>query len=163
MSGTVGTSNVGVSEAGGFLVYVPPDVIARGGSVTGPVSTFGVGIDANGTLLRYLAGQVVPEPEPDPPVNIGPPQASGVGGFAQGTLVICGNGTWSGGVPRTYTHQWRVSPGGADIPGATANSWTIAGHEGEMVEDVVTASNSDGSASAVSNAVGPILPAESPP
>ena len=65
------------------------------------------------------------------------------------------SGTWTGSPAPTYAYQWQVA-GGAEIPGATASSWTIAGYEGDNIQCVVTATNSAGNASATSNSIGPI-------
>ena len=160
------TGRFAVDAGGGFRLYVPPDVIARPASASGvQVSTMGVGLGSDDKFRLYQPPLVIPEPEPDPPVNLTLPIAQAVGGPIEGNMAICSTGTWSGGVPRTYAYQWYVVLGAA-IPGATANSWTISGYEGEMVECQVTATNSDGSATAVSNAIGPIeaaAPPEEPP
>ena len=156
------TGSFGVDAGGEFRQYVPPDVIARPATAQRiPVSTMGVGLGSDDKFRLYQPPQVIPEPEPDPPVNITLPTAQAVGGPIEGNMAICNTGSWAGGVPRTYTYQWYVVLGAA-IPGATANSWTIAGYEGEMVECQVTATNADGSTIAVSNAIGPIEAAVPP-
>ena len=152
----ISTGVVGVNAAGGFILYVPPGVVP---TPSGAVSTMGTGVTDGGDFLRYVPPAVIPEPKP--PVNVTAPAASATS-LAQGGMAVTTNGTWDGLTPRTYTYQWQVV-GGAAIPGATAQTWTIAGYEGDMIQCVVTATNADGSASATSNAVGPIEVTEPPP
>ena len=121
--------------------------------------TMGLCLDADGNIWRYqgangmvLIGSI--NPAPVPPSNTVPPNASGTN-FTQGGLAVTSNRTWIGDSPRVYTYQWQVT-GGAAIAGATTQSWTIEGHEGDMIECVVTATNDGGSASATSNSIGPI-------
>ena len=158
MSGNpLSTMGVGVEEDGTFVRYVPPDVNPSG-PPSSPLSTMGVGVDETGQFYRYIPPDAVPEPEPpQPPVNLVLPLA-GSTSLAQGGTIFTSNGTWEGLLPRTYTYLWRVSPDGAAIPGATNQTWTIAGYEDESIECMVTATNDDGSGTATSNAVGPILP-----
>ncbi len=89
-----------------------------------------------------------------PPLNTVAPTVTAIGGLTVGELlVVSGNGTWTGAP--TYARQWRR--GATDIPGATATSYTlVAADVGLMMTCNVTATNAGGSASAVSNAVGPI-------
>ena len=68
------------------------------------------------------------------------------------TLTISSDGTWSGSP--TFTYQWRGD--GVNIDGATANSWVIAGHTGEVIDCVVTGTNAGGTDTADSNDSGAV-------
>ena len=125
-----------------------------------PFNTMGLAIDPTGIVWRYHppspGGIVEVPPVPQPPVNVTPPLSQAVSGFAQGDLLVCGAGSWTGATPFAYTYQWQVSPVGTPIAGATANQWTISGQVGNMVRCAVTATNSAGTGTQVSNAIGPI-------
>ena len=89
---------------------------------------------------------------PTAPHNTVAPVISG--STAQAGVVNCTTGTWTGSPTPTYTYQWLAD--GINITGATSSSWTVSGHSGELLECQVTATNSAGSASAMSNELGPI-------
>lgn len=78
-----------------------------------------------------------------------------VSGDAVDTGVLsCSNGGWTGGAI-TFTYQWRKA--GVNISGATSSSYTVVtGDVGALIDCVVTATNSLGSASQDSNDVTPI-------
>ena len=87
-----------------------------------------------------------------PPANTASPSISGTA--TQGQALSASNGSWSNS-PTSYAYQWRrcdsSGSGCADISGATASSYTLAGADvGSTIRVVVTASNSYGSASATS-------------
>ena len=89
-----------------------------------------------------------------PPVNVGLPVVTGLPYVGQ-TLTTT-NGMWTGFPPPTYTYQWFKAPSTA-IAGATNSTYTlVAGDDGENIFCRVTATNSEGSASADAAAVGPI-------
>jgi len=73
-----------------------------------------------------------------------------------GDTLTTNNGTWTGtGI--TYTYQWRYSPSGSAISGATGTTYVIqVGDTGSLVYCVITATNTGGMASANSNVVGPL-------
>ncbi len=78
------------------------------------------------------------------------------------------NGTWSGTAPFTYAYQWqRCDPGGAgcvDVAGATRSTYLLgAADVGSTLRFKVTASNTAGSASAVSAATEVVSAAAIPP
>ena len=89
-----------------------------------------------------------------PPANTVAPNITAIGGLTVGEMVVvASNGAWTGSP--TYTRQWRR--GATDIAGATAVSYTLASADlGAMISARVTGTNAGGSASAISNAVGPI-------
>jgi len=78
-----------------------------------------------------------------------------------GEMLSAGSGSWSGTPPISYTYQWqRCDPRCAAIPGATAQTYTLAAADaGRRVRVLVGASNLAGSASGHSRAVGPVIPA----
>jgi hypothetical protein len=76
-------------------------------------------------------------------------------------------GAWQGWPPLTYGVQWQVCRGSScsNITGATAHSYTIEAPviAGDTIQVVITATNTQGSSSATSTAVGPVLPPATPP
>jgi hypothetical protein len=98
--------------------------------------------------------------QPTPPVNTAEPALSG--SAVVGTTLTTTTGTWSGAGVITYAYQWvRCGvdgglPDGSNCPsiaGATSSSYTLTGDDlGHRLRAQVTASNSAGSAAAVSNA-----------
>lgn len=89
---------------------------------------------------------------PSVPVNTGPPVISG--SAAVGSTLSCTTGTWTNS-PTSYAYQWLRD--GDPISGATSSTYQLQqADEGEMVSCVVTATNAAGSASQVSNEVGPV-------
>ena len=88
------------------------------------------------------------------PVNSAPPVISG--STIVGSTLTSSNGTWSGSP--TYTYQWTRA--GANISGATGTTYlTVSADIGTMINVIVTATNSGGSANASAAAVGPITAA----
>lgn len=88
---------------------------------------------------------------PAAPVSVVPPVISG--NTVEGSvLTVTSNGVWTGYPPPTYTYQWQNA--GVDILGETASTYTtVAGDVGDAIRCVVTATNSQGSASANSNEI----------
>jgi hypothetical protein len=95
----------------------------------------------------------------------GPPAASGQAPSITGTakvgdkLTLKGNGGWTGTPAPTYRYQWNTCAGigCTAIKGATASSLTLTSAlVGKTIKLQVTAANSYGSASALSNAIGPV-------
>jgi hypothetical protein len=87
------------------------------------------------------------------PANTSPPVVSGTA--EEGRTLTATTGSWSGTTPLTYAYQWRrcdsAGANCADITGAAASSYTLtAADVGFTVRAAVTASNSAGSATAVS-------------
>jgi hypothetical protein len=95
----------------------------------------------------------------------GSPAAAGSAPTITGTakvgdkLSLKSNGSWSGSPAPTYRYQWNTCAGisCSAISGQTASSLTLTNAlVGKTIELQVTASNSFGSASALSNAIGPV-------
>jgi len=88
--------------------------------------------------------------EPAAPVNAIAPSISGIAQVGQ--LLTCNRGAWTGYPSITYTYQWRR--GVSNIGGATSDTYTtVEADEGENVDCRVTATNTEGSESANSNAL----------
>src|SRR5215210_194718 len=100
--------------------------------------------------LFPAAAWAVGEPE-----NTARPQVSGQP--VVGSTLTTSDGTWVGAVP-PFAYQWaRCTPACADIPGATASSYTITEVDrGTTIKSRVTATNPAGSSAAESDAVGPV-------
>lgn len=87
-----------------------------------------------------------------PPVNTVAPVVSGT--VRVGSTLSCTTGTWTNS-PTSYAYQWLRD--GDPISGATSSTYIlIEADEGEDISCVVTATNATGSASQVSNEVGPV-------
>src|SRR3954469_22067648 len=95
---------------------------------------------------------------PRPPVLVAKPVITGT--LTSGSLLTTTIGTWSP-VGTTYTFQWERSAGGsafAPIPGATRATYRlVVADNGALVHVRVTAINADGSLSALSDDVGPVV------
>jgi hypothetical protein len=93
------------------------------------------------------------------PANTAAPTISGT--VREGETLTAANGSWSGSTPITFTYRWQrcnSSGGNCDkISGATAQTYRL-GHDdaGHTIRVAVTATNAEGSASAVSSATGPV-------
>lgn len=129
-----------------------------------PMQTFGLSVDGNGVIWEYRGafgfipvGQYLPV---FPPSNASPPVATMVAGPpVVGGTATCNVGTWTPAAPTpTYARQWYSD--GVLIPGATTTGYTIQASDLDHdINCVVTATNAAGSASATSNALGPVGPA----
>jgi hypothetical protein len=87
-----------------------------------------------------------------PPSNSVAPTVTVIGGLMVGEMVVVSGGTWTGAP--TLTRQWKR---GATNIGAGATSYTLVALDvGQMISCDVTATNAGGSATASSNAVGPV-------
>lgn len=87
-----------------------------------------------------------------PPLNLTPLVTSGVP--RSGNVLSASTGTWSG-VGNTYTYLWQRNVGGGfvTIAGAVASTYRVASADQRaQLRVVVTAANSDGTASKASNA-----------
>lgn len=83
------------------------------------------------------------------PVNLTPPVISG--DPTVGSILTATNGTWANS-PTSFTYQWQSN--GVNIPGATSSTYiTQISDIGHTVTIIVTAINSNGSASASSNGI----------
>ncbi len=95
-----------------------------------------------------------------PPVSIAPPTISG--SLQEGATLTANTGAWAGTAPFSYAYQWQrcgILGGGCEgIPGATSSTYTLGVSDlASTLAVVVTASNAQGSASAVSAETDPIL------
>jgi hypothetical protein len=91
------------------------------------------------------------------PENTSPPVVTGTASVGQ--TLTSSEGTWNSTLPISgYAYQWiRCTPACADIPGATGKTYTITEVDrGTTLKSRVTATNTAGSSSAESNAVGPV-------
>jgi fibronectin-binding autotransporter adhesin len=116
--------------------------------------------------LNQLYAVTTPPP-PTPPSNVSPPSISGT---AHETSVLSGaDGTWSGSAPITYTRQWLRCDAltgltCGPISGAAGSTYTATSADvGSRLKFRVTATNSQGSATANSALTAVVTSASSPP
>lgn len=75
---------------------------------------------------------------------------------AVGVAATCSTGTWTGTPVPTFTYQWKAA--GTNISGATGASYTpVSGDKTKTLTCAVTASNSEGSATATSAATSAVV------
>lgn len=122
------------------------------------------GINSVGTMTRAeltslgvppdLAEEIIAdEAAAQNPVNTVAPVLSGTPEV--GEVLTSTPGTWVGVTPFTYTRRWLRD--GEAISGATAASYTlVSADEGAEITVEVKATNSAGSGTALSNALGPV-------
>lgn len=110
-------------------------------------------------LAAWRLGVLVPPPAGDGyPLNVAAPVI--IGTATEGETLSASAGVWLND-PTSYTYQWRRS--GADIAGATASTYLLASADvGTTISVAVTATNANGSATAVSADVGPVAAAAAP-
>ena len=107
--------------------------------------------------LNRLAEAVDAGAQDIAPVNLLPPVLSGTPVIGQTLSVTAG--TWRANPAATITYQWKRD--GADIVGATNATYVLdVADEGAVITVEVTATNSEGSAIAVTAPVGPVVPTE---
>jgi hypothetical protein len=97
------------------------------------------------------------------PVNTVAPVVSGT--TTEGQTLACSEGTWTGTLPITYAYIW-ISDDGllGDIVGTDSPTYTLqASDVGNTISCTVEATNAAGAVQAVSNTVGPIASAATPP
>jgi hypothetical protein len=98
------------------------------------------------------------------PSNTSPPTISGTA--KEGETLTASSGSWSGTNPITFTYRWqRCNSGGGSCSNISATSQTyklVHADAGNTMRVSVTATNSDGSANAVSSATG-VVAAGKPP
>ena len=133
-----------------------------------PMATGKVAIASDGAVWLYhppSSGgmiEILPPAVPTPPTNSVAPSVTAVAGLAVGNMAAMNAGTWQNSP--TFTQQWTSA--GADIPGATATSYTFQASDlGNMISGRKVGTNQDGSLTVqCSNSIGPIVePAEDPP
>lgn len=87
------------------------------------------------------------------PYNTVPPVVSGT--LEVGENLSVTDGTWTDAV--SFAYQWTRN--GLAIIGATSDTYTlVVADEAKTIAAIVTATNTYGNASSLSNSVGPILP-----
>lgn len=111
-----------------------------------------------------IAGAITPSPA-TPPKNTSPPLISGIA--AQGKTLTASSGTWSGTTPMSFAFEWRRCARDGDdcmaISRATQQTYTaVEGDVGRTIGVRVTASNSAGSASALSDRTQVVVGASAP-
>ena len=109
-----------------------------------------------GTALLLLGGAAQGASR-SAPSNSSPPTISG--SATVGSTLTANPGAWGGSDPKTYAYQWqRCSPNGGScgkIGKATGTTYRLEkGDAGHTIRVSVTATNSDGSANAVSAPTG---------
>jgi len=114
-----------------------------------------VGFVAICVVYLASAGPAAGQATSAPPVNVTAPTMSGV--VRQGQTLSVSNGSWSGVTPISFSVTWqRCDATGANctaISGATALTYALASADvGNTVRVLVVASNSDGSAQALTQA-----------
>ncbi len=97
---------------------------------------------------------------PGPPVSVAPPIVSGTP--AAGQTLEASTGAWVGTAPFSYHYQWLscdLLGECFEIAGATSSTYTVQPLDvASSLEVVVTATNESGSATATSEAAGPVAP-----
>jgi hypothetical protein len=120
---------------------------------------------AVGVVVAAGAGTGSAKTNANPPTNTGRPTISGVAQV--GRVLTAGNGQWQGTV-NSYAYQWlRCGPAGgncAGITGANAKKYALsAADAGNRIRVQVTATNSDGSGKATSDATAVVQAAGTAP
>jgi len=107
-------------------------------------------INAGGSAAATSAASIAVAAAPVPvPVNTTAPVI--LGSAALGNTISVSDGIWSNS-PTSYSYQWRRA--GVNISGATSSTYTvIAADEGQALTCRVLATNTGGSAAALSSAV----------
>jgi hypothetical protein len=105
--------------------------------------------------IALLAGGAAQGARKAAPANTSLPTISGT--VREAETLSATSGSWSGSTPMSFSYRWqRCNSGGGkcdNIAGATSQTYKLShGDVGHTLRVSVTASNSDGSANAVSNA-----------
>jgi hypothetical protein len=121
--------------------------------------------DGSGTATSNPTGVVQPAPS-GRPANTAEPSISGTA--AVGQPLSANRGMWSGVAPITYAFQWlRCSRAGdncSEIAGATDTTYVLVTNDtGRTIRVRVTARNSDGARSALSNETAVVAGEAQPP
>jgi hypothetical protein len=113
-------------------------------------NTAGIATTASNATIGVLPQQLAPTNTVAPAIT---------GSAVDGTTLSVSTGTWNdnNATISGYTYQWKR--GGTNIAGATNNTYALTSSDiGFAITVSVTATNSIGSTTAVSNAVGPVDP-----
>ena len=109
--------------------------------------------DGAGPWAFWTVGTAVSEAGAAP-VNTLAPLITG--DVAEGSVLACTTGSWTGSPVISFGHQWRRD--GVAVPGAVLPDHTlVAGDVGASMDCLVTATNDAGSAAVPSNTVGPVV------
>lgn len=156
-----GSAASGASMGFTDRVFVPTGASASFGSYTkaaltasdiqpGSITTW----TPTGTFYSYTIEIREVNPPPAPPVNASPPVVTGVAQIGQ-TLTST-TGSWTG-TAASYAYQWKRA--GVNISGATGSTYVTQVIDAQQpITCTVTATNPDGSASATSNSITPLIP-----
>ncbi len=122
---------------------------------TSNVSTMQIGNDTAAQAGTIVADNIVAQTSnTGPPANTAPPAISG--SAQQGQTLTASSGGWSGVQPISYAYQWqRCDTNGANCAntGSASSTYTLTSADGgSTIVVAVTATNSAGSATAVSTA-----------
>lgn len=117
-------------------------------------------------LVAALGASAVTARTTAGPSNASKPTISGTDQV--GSTLSANPGTWNGSTPINYQYQWQSCGGGGgnchNISGATGQTYVVGtAQSGNTIRVHVIASNSDGSASATSNATKVVAAASQPP
>jgi hypothetical protein len=100
----------------------------------------------------------------DPPSVSSPPSISGT--TKEGQTLTAQAGSWSGAQPQSYSYQWQhcdTSGGNCTPTSTTSTSYTLGfGDVGSTMRIAVTATNTDGSATADSSSTAAVAPLNPP-
>jgi hypothetical protein len=115
--------------------------------------------------VALLAGGAAQGAGKAAPANTSPPTISGT--VREGETLTASSGSWSGSTPMSFKYRWqRCNQGGGkcdNIGGATSSTYKLVNRDvGNTLRVSVTASNSDGSANAVSNATAVVAGGKEP-
>jgi hypothetical protein len=115
--------------------------------------------------VALLAGGAAQGARKSAPVNTSPPTISGTAREAE--TLSASSGSWSGTTPMSFKYRWqRCNQGGGkcgNIGGATSSTYKLVHQDvGNTLRVSVTASNSDGSANAVSSATAVVAQGQEP-
>lgn len=149
----------------------PVTIVASGGiAVTNSTSGFpATPITAGGVAITLVVSGGLPmalvnedlsawSDTPAAPVNTVAPVISGTA--TTGQTLTSTTGTWTGNPAPTYAYQWKNA--GVNLGGATSSTYVLqATDEGDNITCTVTATNSEGNASATSNTIVPTAPGSS--
>ena len=163
---TAGASSTIELRLNGALVY--KTTAASLG--TAGISTLQLGNDTAGQAFNLVADTITVDsgaaPVSSPPVNTQAPNVSGMPQVGQRLTASTGN--WTGAQPIAYSYQWQQcgASGGScgPIGGATGQSYVATDADvGHTLKVVVTATNSDGTASSTSAPTGVVQSTSAPP
>lgn len=115
--------------------------------------------------IALLAGGAAQGARKAAPANTSLPTISGT--VREAETLSASSGSWSGSTPISFSYRWqRCKSGGGkcgNISGATSQTYKLTHQDvGQTMRISVTASNSDGSANAVSNATAVVAKGQEP-